>query len=153
MPSTEWSLRPATQPDRDFLLDLNRAAFRESVEPTWGWDDDEQRAYFDARFEPSRREVVQVAGVDIGEVVIEDRATEIYLARIALLPDWQGRGIGTSIVLAVLERAAATGRAVVLEVLHTNPRAARLYEELGFTRTGENATHVFMRREPGKRHS
>ena len=138
----------ATPADRDFLLDLNRAAFRASVEATWGWDEDEQTAYFDARFDPARRRIVQVDGIDVGEVVIEERASETYLGRIALLPAWQGRGIGTSIVRLLLERGAATGKAVVLEVLHTNPRAARLYEALGFTRTGENETHVFMRAEP-----
>jgi ribosomal protein S18 acetylase RimI-like enzyme len=146
--SHEWTFRPATADDRNFLLELNRLAFRASVEPTWGWDEDVQTAYFDARFDPARRQIVQVGGVDVGEVAIEERASEIYLGRIALLPAWQGRGVGTSIVRSLLERAAASGRAVILEVLHTNPRAAALYEKLGFTRIGENETHVFMRAEP-----
>jgi ribosomal protein S18 acetylase RimI-like enzyme len=146
--SPDWSLRAATAADRGFLMDLNRAAFREAVERVWGWDDEEQLAYFDARFDPDRRQIVQVDGVDAGEVSIEERPTEIYLARIALLPAWQGRGIGTSIVRSLLDRAAASGRSVVLEVLHENPRAAALYRRLGFEQTDENGTHVFMRADP-----
>jgi ribosomal protein S18 acetylase RimI-like enzyme len=149
MDDTSWTLRQVVAADRDFLFELNRAAFRESVEATWGWDEDEQVAYFDARFDPARRQVVQVDGVDVGELVVEERADEIYLARIALLPEWQGRGIGSSIVRSLLERAAAQGKAVVLEVLHANPRAAKLYEELGFRANARNETHSFMRAEPG----
>jgi ribosomal protein S18 acetylase RimI-like enzyme len=107
-----------------------------------------QRAYFDERFDPARREIVQVGGIDVGELIMDERPGEIYLARIALLPAWQDRGIGTSIVVSLLERAAASGRTVVLEVLHANPRAAALYERLGFERTGESTTHVLMRAEP-----
>jgi ribosomal protein S18 acetylase RimI-like enzyme len=146
--AADWSLRPATSGDRAFLLDLNREAFRASVEPVWGWSESEQTAYFDARFDPTRRQIVQVDRVDVGEIAVEERPDEIYLARIALLPGWQGRGIGTSVVRSLLERAAASGTAVVLEVLHTNPRARELYERLGFEKTGETATHVLMRWGP-----
>lgn len=145
MAAPSWSLRPVTADDRDFLFELNRAALRPSVEATWGWDEDEQVAYFDARFDPARRQVVQVDGVDVGELVVEERADEIYLARIVLLPAWQGVGIGTAIVRSLLARAADSGKAVTLEVLHANPRARRLYARLGFRATGESETHVFMR--------
>jgi ribosomal protein S18 acetylase RimI-like enzyme len=151
MASADWSLRTATSADRDFLFELNRAAFRAYVDATWGWDENEQMAFFDARFDPTRRQIVESQGVDIGELVVEDRPHEIYLARVALLPEWQGRGIGRSIVLSLLAQAAATGKTVVLEVLHSNPRAARLYEELGFEVTGRSETHLFMRAEPGER--
>jgi ribosomal protein S18 acetylase RimI-like enzyme len=142
-----WTVRSATDADRDFLFELHRAAFRPSVEAMWGWDEDEQVAFFDARFDPDRRRIVQVDGVDIGELVVDERPDEIYLARLALLPMWQGRGIGASIVRSLLARAEATAKPVVLQVLHTNPRAAQLYERLGFRRNGRSETHVFMRAE------
>jgi ribosomal protein S18 acetylase RimI-like enzyme len=148
MTAPSWSLRAVTSADRDFLFELNRAAFRAYVDATWGWDEDEQVAFFDARFDPMRRQIVQSQGEDIGDLVVEERPHEIYLARIALLPEWQGLGIGRSIVESLLARAAASGKTVVLEVLHTNPRAARLYEELGFEPTSRNETHLFMRSAP-----
>lgn len=115
------------------------------VDATWGWDEDEQIAYFDARFDPARRRIVQVAGADVGVLEVDDRAGEIYVATIALLPAWQGRGIGSAVIRSLLERAAATGRAVTLRVLRRNPRAIELYECLGFVRTAQSDTHVYMR--------
>ena len=148
MDPANWTLRAATAADRDFLFELNRAAFRASVEATWGWDEQEQIAFFDGRFDPSRRQIVQIEGVDVGEVMVEERPHEIYLARIALLPEWQGRGIGTAIVRSLLERAGTDGKSVVLEVLHANARAAKLYAELGFAATGRSETHLLMRADP-----
>jgi ribosomal protein S18 acetylase RimI-like enzyme len=145
MPLPDWSVRAATAADRDFLYELNRAAFRTYVDATWGWDEDQQVALFDERFDPSRRRIVQSGDTDVGELVVDERPDVIYHARIALLPEWQGRGIGTAIVASLLTKAAVAGKAVVLEVLHANPRAARLYEELGFQPTGRTETHLHMR--------
>lgn len=148
MGDSTWTLRPATAEDRVFLFELNRAAMGPYVEATWGWNEDEQVAYFDAHFEPSQREVIQVEAADVGVLAVEETPDEIYLATIALLPDWQGKGIGSSILRSLLARGAASGRAVTLQVLQCNPRAIELYRSFGFTRSGQSDTHVFMRAEP-----
>jgi ribosomal protein S18 acetylase RimI-like enzyme len=139
-----WSLRPATWEDHDFLVELDLAAFRESVGAMFDLDDTRQTELFDERFDPAGRSIVQVAGEDVGELVVEDRENDLHLVRIALVPAWQGRGLGTTIVTSLLER----GKPVVLEVLHTNPRALRLYADLGFVQTGESETSVSMRAAP-----
>jgi ribosomal protein S18 acetylase RimI-like enzyme len=57
---------------------------------------------------------------------------------LAVSPSAQGRGVGTALVRACLERAAADGRARV--VLHSTPHMAaaqRLYEREGFRRAPE----------------
>jgi ribosomal protein S18 acetylase RimI-like enzyme len=143
-----WSLRPATTGDRNFLFELNRAALGSYVDLTWGWDEEDQNAYFDAHFDPSRRNVIQVEGVDVGMLAVEETPEHIYLAGIALLPDWQGQGIGSSILSTLLVRGAESGRPVTLQVLRSNPRAIKLYESFGFNRSGHSDTHVFMRAEP-----
>lgn len=148
MDEQAWTLRPATGNDRKFLYELHRAALGPYVDATWGWDEDAQIAFFDARFDPARRQVVQVAGADVGVLEIDERPDEIYLAMIALLPAWQGRGIGSAVIRSLLERAASSRRAVTLRVLESNPRAIALYESLGFTRTGQTETHVYMRAVP-----
>lgn len=68
--------------------------------------------------------------------------------RLAILPDWQGRGIGSEIVRHLVERARELGSALTLQVHKANPRAARLYESLGFRPTEETETDVTLRLDP-----
>ena len=147
-----WTLRPATHADRDFAFELNRVTMKEYVDATWGWDDAEQEALFDESFDPSDCEIVRVGSTDIGLLAVDERADEIYLAGIYLLPEWQSGGIGSSIVRSLLERGAASGNAVTLRVLHSNPRAEALYERLGFTRFRTIETHAYLRASPSARH-
>ena len=56
----------------------------------------------------------------------------IELAGIQLLPEVQGRGIGTAIIEALKAEAAETGATVELGVEKDNPNARRLYHRLGF---------------------
>ncbi len=58
---------------------------------------------------------------------------------------YRGRGIGTALIAAVIERAKAAGLTrVELTVREGNQRAAALYEKLGFVREGlkRNAVRV-----------
>jgi ribosomal protein S18 acetylase RimI-like enzyme len=146
-----WTLRPATPADRDFAFELNRETMKEYVGATWGWDDAEQEALFEESFDPTDCEIVHVGQTDIGLLAVGEDADEIYLAGIDLLPEWQGRGIGSSIVRSLLERGAASGKPVTLRVLHTNPRAEALYVRLGFTRFRTIETHAYLRADPPAR--
>jgi ribosomal protein S18 acetylase RimI-like enzyme len=143
-----WTLRPATAADRDFVVEVNRVAMGPYLEAAFGWDEAAQRAYFDEGFDASGGDVIQVDGVDVGELLVEERPGQLFLVRLAVLPEWQGRGIGSEIVQMLVERAHELGSALALDVFKCNPRAARLYESLGFVRTGESETDVSMRLEP-----
>jgi ribosomal protein S18 acetylase RimI-like enzyme len=89
--------------------------------------------------------VIQADGEDIGVLIVEQQLDAIYLAEIQILPDWQGRGIGSSVVRSLMEEAAASGRPLILRVLHVNKRARALYERLGFRPFKEIETHTYMR--------
>lgn len=145
-----WTLRPASEHDRDFLFNLNRTTMREYVEATWGWNDDAQVAFFDDHFDSERCEVIQAENQDIGVLRVEETADEIYLAEIQLLPQWQARGIGTAIIRSLLERGETARKPVTLRVLHSNPRATELYESLGFAAFRRIETHTYMRKDPSR---
>ena len=51
--------------------------------------------------------------------------------------DWRGRGVGSALVLAAIERARAQGlHKLCLEVFTTNATAIALYRKCGFTEEG-----------------
>jgi len=144
----EWSLRPATDDDREFLFDLHRVTMGAYVDATFGWDERAQRALFDESFVPDTREVIQVAGEDAGVLVLEASDAEIWLTLIELQPRFQGTGIGRAVVESVLQRAAETDKPVALRVLRVNSSARRLYERLGFVAYREDEARVYLRAEP-----
>lgn len=137
------TLRPATDGDRSFFWQVHHTALRAPVEATWGWDDTFQERYFNESFSTSDHSVVIVDGVAAGFICVIPQHDYLYLAKIALLPDYQGKGLGTELVRTVLDQARRLGLPVRLQVLKAN-RARALYERLGFTEWGETNTHYLM---------
>lgn len=80
----------------------------------------------------------------VGRLIVVRTGEEIRLADIALLPEYRGAGIGTSLVKDLLVEANESGRPVRLQVERPNQQAKVLYERLGFTTMGENSTHFQM---------
>jgi ribosomal protein S18 acetylase RimI-like enzyme len=60
---------------------------------------------------------------------VSDEGDHLYLSRIEILPEVQGRGVGT----AVMRDLMRGGRAIRLHVFANNVRARRFYERLGFS--------------------
>jgi ribosomal protein S18 acetylase RimI-like enzyme len=59
---------------------------------------------------------------------LSGRGDHLYLSRIEVLPEVQGRGVGTT----VMEGLMRQGRTIRLRVFTNNARARRFYEKLGF---------------------
>lgn len=144
--SVDFSMRPATEADADFLWDLHRVTLKPYVEQTWGWDDAFQERYFREHFSPSNSQVIQCEGKDVGVITVEENQLGYILSNIELYPQYQGLGIGTTLIRELLEKAAGRGLPVSLRVLKVNP-AGQLYLRLGFNVIGETETHYWMRKE------
>jgi ribosomal protein S18 acetylase RimI-like enzyme len=144
MSPPSWTLRLARPDDRDFLLGLKQATMQTSIDQVWGWDDAEQRVFFDDRFTPERWQIIQVEGEDVGVLVVDEDQEQLFLAEIELLPIWQGRGIGTSVIRSLMASSAESGKSIRLRVLHVNSRARELYERLGFRTFKEIDTHTYL---------
>lgn len=87
-----YTLRQAEQADYDFLYHLHKETMQAYVEATWGWNEEWQREYFDRKWDPCRRQIIQVNGRDAGVLVVDNRQGEHYLGLIELLPEFQGAG-------------------------------------------------------------
>ena len=72
------------------------------------------------------------------------RRAHVRLLGIALLPAWQGRGVGRKLMERVLDWADNWGGVLRIELfVHTdNPRAIELYRRLGFVEEGRHRAYA-----------
>jgi ribosomal protein S18 acetylase RimI-like enzyme len=110
---------------------VRRAAFEPYVEEIWGWDDAYQRQLADREFHETPVEIIEERGTPVGYLCVLRREDHDFIDEIALLPEAQGRGVGSALVQDVMQAARDRGVPVRLSVLVNNP-ARRLYESLGF---------------------
>jgi len=144
--SSQYTLRRAEEADLEFLFDLLQVALGPYIAQTWGeFNEVEQRKLFYERTRVSDHQVVGVDGQPAGCVSTRDEETELRILRVFLLPEFQGKGLGTQIAMDLLASADLRGVPARLRVLKVNP-ARRLWERLGFQSTGETETHYEMRR-------
>jgi ribosomal protein S18 acetylase RimI-like enzyme len=141
-------LRPANESDREFLYTLHCTTMRLVIEQTWGWDEEWQRRDFDRRFRSYAASVIELEGAAVGGVLLDRTPVGVDIVELQILPEYQGKGIGTSVVRSVIEDAAHEGFPVTLSVVHANGRAKRLYERLGFQVTASEEPFIRMRYMP-----
>lgn len=148
---TTIELRPATGADSEFSYRLHKAAMGEYITAIWGWDEQVQRDFHARAFRPGQWQIITAGRADAGMLDVEYRPGEIYLARIEIHPDHQGRGIGTRLISALADEARQKDQDLVLDVLAVNRRAQALYQRLGMTevaRHGDNKIKITMRLTP-----
>jgi ribosomal protein S18 acetylase RimI-like enzyme len=71
-------------------------------------------------------------GVSVGHLAVEEHADRIELRMMLLAPHAQGRGIGSSLMRKVMERAKSRRLPVALWVTDWNEGAIRFYRRFGF---------------------
>ena len=81
----------------------------------------------------------------IGRFSKATSAQMVHLIDIALIPQSQGQGIGTTLLRHVLQEADALKLPSELKVLMSNP-AIHLYQRLGFEQVDLQAPHIIMQR-------
>jgi ribosomal protein S18 acetylase RimI-like enzyme len=142
-------VRPATLDDVDALYPIHRAAPGPYVEQTWGSDEGWQAAHFREHFDVSVRQVIEYRGQVIGFLDVIEEEGRTLLASIRITPEFQRRGIGTSLMRDMMHGAASRRVPVVPRVLRINP-ARLLYERLGFESVGASDTHYTMTAHPAR---
>jgi len=145
----QYSLRPATPVDREWLWQCKSQCMRGYIEKTWGlWDEDAQRASFTDRFELSEINIIVSGGHDVGFIAALNEPATIQLFNIMIAPEYQNQGIGTAVLLHLQAVARALGVPIRLQVLKVNNLARQLYERLGFTVFEDTPTHHRMMWQP-----
>jgi len=86
-------------------------------------------------------------GTPVGRHLFDRQPDAYRTIDIAVLPEYQGRGIGTLALRQIQQLAAVESVRVRLRVLKTSP-AARLYERLGFTAVSSDEISFEMEWQP-----
>ena len=135
--------RIATDEDLAALYDINVRAMKEHILENFGaWDEDEQWEYFKKTTVIDAHEILLDNSNPVGFINIYRSGTGIHLNRICIVPEYQGNGIGTTIIREIIS-SNVSGQPIRLQVFPKN-RAKNLYSRLGFRETKRTPTHIHM---------
>jgi ribosomal protein S18 acetylase RimI-like enzyme len=150
-------LRPVADADRAFLVELYGGTREEELGRVQ-WDDGARRAFVEhqfaaqdahyrANYPGATLDVIEVDGVSAGRLYVHRGPSDIRIMDIALVPEFRGRGIGTTLLRGLMEEADASARKLSIHVEMNNP-ARSLYDRLGFEPAGAHGVYVLMERTP-----
>ena len=143
------TLRPATPDDEDFLFQLYSSTRDEFQLLDWNEQQkqalikmqyDARRFQYDESYPQAEDSIILDGENAIGRMLINESDREITLVDIAVLPEHRNLGTGATLIQQLLKRAGNSSKRVRLHVLKTSP-ALRLYERLGFSRTGDHSMY------------
>jgi ribosomal-protein-alanine N-acetyltransferase len=129
-PLCDHSIRDAAQGDLEAIVAVDRAAF----DPMWRYDE----AVLTAA--ASQAELVRVIESD-DQIIAYQLSTRYanigHLARLAVLPDWQNRGLGAALMYDMILYFQAQGvHTITVNTQSDNSQSYRLYTKYGFSYTG-----------------
>lgn len=136
------SIRPMLTLDLDRVTEVDAAAFPLLWQITCA---DLQRAHSQSFL----ASVAEHEGKLIGYQLSTRTSLGIHLARLAVLPDAQGKGVGKRLVVDLIEKSVKRGlQRFTVNTQSDNPRSLILYKKLGFEETGERYP-VYLFETPG----
>lgn len=140
------STRKALETDLEFIFSAKEGGCRPHIEAVHGkWDEAWQRMEHRHDMDSGSLEVITCHGQDAGYIYVLRHGDMLNLCDICLLPEYQGKGIGTSLIKALQAEARAGNMPLELGSFKINLSAIKLYTSLGFVKTSESPTHIRMR--------
>ncbi len=140
--------RPARSGDRTFARRAHHLGYRDAVERQFGsWDETAQDDFFAGDWSRGGFEIIECDGQPCGYLAVDVEPEAVTVREIVLLPEVQGKGIGTGLLREAIDLARSRGTPAQLGALLEN-RSVDLYRRLGFKEVGRDATHVWFRLDP-----
>jgi ribosomal protein S18 acetylase RimI-like enzyme len=142
--SAQISLRSSSAGDSELFYRVVFETMRDHVIETWGsWNDARVRAESIEVTSSPGACVVLVNGKSAGVMTVRRLEDHLQLEQLYLLPEFQGRGVGTFLMRGLIADSKASGLPARLRVLRVNP-ARHFYEKLGFIVTLQTTERVYM---------
>ncbi len=152
------SLRPVEPADEDFLLSVY-ASSRADEMALVPWDEEQKMAFlrsqfraqyaqYQERFPNTEYDIILYRGTPAGRLWIGRTPEQIRLLDIAILPEFQNRGIGATLLKSLLAESEQSGLPLRHMVFKLNTAALRFYQRLGFTQIDDVGAYIHMERKP-----
>ena len=151
MPGKDVSFRKATNKDIDLLFRVSTEAMRpvvQALNPDIVFNPEEEFRKYKEKFKPEEIDIIQYQGMDAGRLRVVRSADSIYVGGIQILPEFQNKGIGTSIFEGLINEAEELNIPVTLEVHNINTSAINLYKKLGFKEDEQLENKTVMKYSP-----
>ncbi len=154
----EVRLRPVEPGDEDFLLRVY-ASSRADEMALVPWDEEQKRAFvrsqfeaqyaqYNARFPDAEYNLILFRGSPAGRLWIGRTPEQIRLLDIAILPEFQNRGIGAVLLKSLLAESEQRRLPLRHMVFKLNEAALRFYRRFGFTQIEDVGAYIHMERRP-----
>jgi len=140
-------LSPASDEDIEFSYDVKKAAEGELIRRTFGWDETFQRDFHRKDWTGNRPSIITLGGEPVGTIAIVEGDGHVEVGQFFILPSYQNRGIGSTVLRRALQKADKDNMVVRLAFLSGN-RAESLYRRTGFHLVRQTETHSYMERRP-----
>jgi ribosomal protein S18 acetylase RimI-like enzyme len=139
-----FELRPATRSDLDFCWPIYRDSMKPLTEAVGPWNEASQRKLIADAVADAGTSILRQHEDDAGWLQVEETRHVVHLQQLFLVPAVRNRGLGTSFLTWMKERAERKRKDLTLEVMTNNP-ARRLYERLGFKAISTASNKITMR--------
>jgi ribosomal protein S18 acetylase RimI-like enzyme len=151
-------LRLEVKDDELFIETVYRST-REAELDLTNWTELQKKAFilmqltaqlteYKTKFPASTFQVILYKKQRAGRYYTWENDVEIRLIDITLLPEFRGKGIGTTLLKDLVKRADKVQKKISLHVDPDSP-ALQLYLRLGFIHIRNNGRHYYMERNPG----
>ena len=139
-----FDLRPAAKSDLAFCWPIYRDAMKPLADAFGDWNEAAQHRIVEQAVADPGTSVLRADNADVGWIQVEEGRQVVLLKQLFLLPAARNRGLGTSFLTWMKERAERKRKDLTLDVLTNNP-ARRLYERLGFKAVTTANNKISMR--------
>lgn len=138
--------RRAAEADCEFCYRVREQSFRKHAEKVRDWDEEGERARHRTRFESQDFQVIQWEGLDVGILAAETKPDALKIFQLFILPEHQGKGIGSSCMEHLIKEAAMLHVPLRLQIIRGNDRALSFYRKHGFQHAEKTDTHIQLER-------
>jgi ribosomal protein S18 acetylase RimI-like enzyme len=136
------NIRPATQNDYFFGYYVRKATMKEYIERTYGWntkrEKENHRKYFNKTLQG--KYVIELDNKKIGLLWYEEQFDYIEINQIFILAKYQNKGIGSKILMEIINTGKNKKKSIIIGVLKSNIKAQKLYNKLGFMEYDQTET-------------